>query len=104
MKKYKYLVQNEYNLQALSSQPKFQEILLHYVQSFKEMLEFSAAEFSEETNLLLIEGLQTIRLRHLDTVPHMAAAIQAMQADQAGAMTCDNIQAEFGCHVMHIVR
>jgi len=77
---------------ALSSQPKFQEILLHYVQSFKEMLEFSAASFSEETNLLLIEGLQTIRLRHLDTVPHMAAAIQAMQADQAGAMTCDNIQ------------
>jgi len=78
---------------ALSVQPQFQEILLQYIQSFKDLLVFATATFNPDTNKKFVVHLKEIRLRHYDTVPSMAAAIQGMMTDDVeGKMNQENIQ------------
>ena len=78
---------------ALSTQPQFQEVLLQYIQSFKDLLVFSNASFNSDTNERFVSCLKEIRFRHIDTVPIMAAAIQGMMAeDLEGKMDQQNIQ------------
>ena len=50
-------------------------------------------EFTEENNKILVESLRTIRTRHIDTVPSMAAAVQSMEMENGGSsMTSISIQ------------
>ena len=78
---------------SLSAQPQFQDILFQYIQSFRDLLEFSREPFKPDTNDRFVSILKEIRLRHIDTVPTMAAAIQGMMTDDIqGKMDQQNIQ------------
>ena len=44
---------------------------------------FAELEFSDSNNDLLVENLKRVRKRHRGTVPTMAAAVQAMVAEEA---------------------
>ena len=48
-------------------------------------------EFTEENNRILVESLRSIRSRHIDTVPNMAAAVQSMETE-GSSMTVISIQ------------
>merc|ERR1719154_137098 len=70
---------------ALSRQPQFQQVLFQYIQSFKDLQEFTGScIFNADTNDKLVSVLKEIKLRHIDTVPVMASAIKGMMADNVG--------------------
>jgi len=69
----------------LLQQPSVQDIISQYAQSFAEVLQFENRQPDyksyEEFNRLLTD----LRLRHQDTVPHMANALQSMK--EAGKLS-----------------
>ena len=75
---------------ALSAQPKFREIYFQYIQSFKDLLLTSSTDFNEENNEYFVNLLKEIRLRHIDTVPTMASAIQDMISEGGDERMADD--------------
>jgi len=60
------------------------EILNDYITSFREMIPFEQSEPSLDTLNSFTEALNTIRRRHLDTVPSMARAVFKLSSLHGG--------------------
>jgi len=68
----------------LRAQKECSEILNDYITSFREMIAYEQAQPSVETLKTFTESLNTIRRRHLDTVPNMAQAIFKLRSLHGG--------------------